>query len=343
MAQSLEEVLITGDLSRLTAEQRLEYYGRLCSSLGLNPLTRPFEYLVLSGKLTLYARKDATDQLRKLHGVSIERPEVIYSDDLVIVSVTARDAAGRSDSDLGAVAIAGLKGEARANAVMKALTKSKRRVTLSICGLGMLDESEVESIPGAVHVEEHSGPVRQLAAAPAGAEVLTESEAEMAVLREELAQWFERYPDTGRAAQALLAKEGKTRHGDNRVREMVSRLRARAAKEDQRATLQAAESAVVDAIPPESRLASAVELGRRLLTTVAGRPHEQPTAGDMQTARALLTEIQAVAPLSGDEPASRLEAFAVVPALFTRIMAENERTTPEAQTADEADPESVPF
>ena len=32
---------------------------------------------------------------------------------------------------------------------MKAETKAKRRVTLSICGLGMLDETEVESIPDA--------------------------------------------------------------------------------------------------------------------------------------------------------------------------------------------------
>ncbi len=32
---------------------------------------------------------------------------------------------------------------------MKAETKAKRRVTLSICGLGMLDESEVPSVKGA--------------------------------------------------------------------------------------------------------------------------------------------------------------------------------------------------
>jgi hypothetical protein len=37
-----------------------------------------------------------------------------------------------------------------ANALMKAETKSKRRVTLSICGLGFLDETEADSIPGAV-------------------------------------------------------------------------------------------------------------------------------------------------------------------------------------------------
>jgi hypothetical protein len=33
--------------------------------------------------------------------------------------------------------------------MMKAETKAKRRVTLSICGLGMLDETEVADIPGA--------------------------------------------------------------------------------------------------------------------------------------------------------------------------------------------------
>jgi hypothetical protein len=30
---------------------------------------------------------------------------------------------------------------------MKAETKAKRRVTLSICGLGLLDETEVETVP----------------------------------------------------------------------------------------------------------------------------------------------------------------------------------------------------
>ena len=48
---------------------------------------------------------------------------------------------------MGAVSTAGLKGEALANSMMKATTKSKRRVTLSICGLGMLDETEIDSIP----------------------------------------------------------------------------------------------------------------------------------------------------------------------------------------------------
>jgi hypothetical protein len=53
---------------------------------------------------------------------------------------------GRIDEATGAVTISGLKGEALANAMMKAETKAKRRVTLSMSGLNMLDESEVKDI-----------------------------------------------------------------------------------------------------------------------------------------------------------------------------------------------------
>jgi len=42
----------------------------------------------------------------------------------------------RRIESIGAVTIGGLKGEARANAMMKPKRRPKRRVTLSICGLG---------------------------------------------------------------------------------------------------------------------------------------------------------------------------------------------------------------
>jgi hypothetical protein len=148
-AALLERVVIGGDLSKLTPAERLEYYQHVCRSVGLNPLTRPLEYLHLNGKLVLYARRDATDQLRKLHAVSVERLEREVVEGVYVVTVYVRTEAGRTDSDLGAVPIDGLKGEARANAMLKAVTKAKRRATLSICGLGMLDETELETIPAA--------------------------------------------------------------------------------------------------------------------------------------------------------------------------------------------------
>ena len=154
-ASLLERVVMAGDLSRLSPEERLLYYRQVCESLGLNPLTRPFDYIVLNGRLTLYARRDATDQLRRIHGISVRIVSREFVDLLGLYVVTARATTpdGREDEAVGAVYVKGLSGEALANAIMKAETKSKRRVTLSIVGLGWTDESEVESIPGAKAIQ----------------------------------------------------------------------------------------------------------------------------------------------------------------------------------------------
>jgi hypothetical protein len=149
----VEQAVVMGDLARLTSAQRVEYYRRVCDSVGLNPFTRPFDYLVLNGKLTLYANRGASDQLRRLRGISIEKVERDLVDDVLMVTVYGRDKDGRVDTAIGAVPIEGLKGEAKANAMMKAETKAKRRLTLSLAGLGWLDESEVATISGVRHVE----------------------------------------------------------------------------------------------------------------------------------------------------------------------------------------------
>jgi hypothetical protein len=87
-AAIVERVIVHGDLSKLTAQQKVSYYKHVCDGVGLNPLTQPFQYIVLNGKEVLYARREATEQLRKIHEVSIE----IRSRELVegIYVVTAR-------------------------------------------------------------------------------------------------------------------------------------------------------------------------------------------------------------------------------------------------------------
>ncbi|ELV1073058.1 hypothetical protein ACVNUL_001604 [Campylobacter coli] len=141
-----ELALIKGDLSKLSDVERASYVKNLCESLGLNMLTKPFEYIVLNGKLTLYANKSATDQLRQIRKVSITKTEVAQVGDIYMVTAYAATPDGRTDCDTGALNIKNLDGDNLANAIMKAITKAKRRVTLSICGLGMLDESELETI-----------------------------------------------------------------------------------------------------------------------------------------------------------------------------------------------------
>ena len=90
----MEAVLIKGDLSKLTPEERNLYYSETCKSLGLNPLTKPFDYLQLGGKLIMYAKRDAADQLRKIHGVNIEVLKQEAFEGLFCVTVRAVDKTG---------------------------------------------------------------------------------------------------------------------------------------------------------------------------------------------------------------------------------------------------------
>lgn len=152
-AAIFEKAVVEGDLSKMTPAQRVAYYKQTCDSLGLNPWTKPFQYIVLSGKLTLYPTRVATDQLRKNHGVSVTKLEKEMVGDVYTITAYGLDKDGRSDSSIGAVNIAALKGDSLANALMKAETKAKRRLTLSLVGLGWLDETEIESIPDAHAVE----------------------------------------------------------------------------------------------------------------------------------------------------------------------------------------------
>lgn len=139
----------------------MDYYKRVCHSLGLNPLTSPFTYILFRegdsspAKLQLYANKDCAAQLRKIHRVSIIPPlRREIRDEMCMVEADLRDGHGKTDTATGVVALYKYKegkritltGREWANAVMKTETKAKRRGTLSICGLAFLDESELDTM-----------------------------------------------------------------------------------------------------------------------------------------------------------------------------------------------------
>lgn len=147
-SKTIEDVLIKGNLATLPVPERVNYYLTVCKSLGLNPLTKPFEYLSFQGKMVLYAKRECTEQLRRIHSVSIDEIKTERFDNLFVATAYA-SSKDKKDSDVGAVDINNLKGVDLANAIKKAVTQAKRRVTLSICGLGMLDESETEDVGGA--------------------------------------------------------------------------------------------------------------------------------------------------------------------------------------------------
>ncbi len=167
-AAIVEQVVLHGDLAKLTPEQRVKYYQAVCQSVGVNPLTKPFDYITLNGKLTLYATRTCTDQIRANTKISISIVSREVLDDIYVVTARGEMPDGRTDESTGAVNIANLKGEAKANAYMKCETKSKRRLTLSMAGLGWMDESEVESVPTAktLHVNMETGEIETPSSRP---------------------------------------------------------------------------------------------------------------------------------------------------------------------------------
>jgi len=143
----IESIVTRGDLSGLREEQLVGYYNYRCQQVGLDPSAKPFDLLVLSGKKVLYANAGATQQLANLHGLSTQITNRERVEDVYLVSVRCTGKDGRSSENQGAVDIKGLSGEKLANALMKATTKAIRRTVLAHCGLGMLDETELETIP----------------------------------------------------------------------------------------------------------------------------------------------------------------------------------------------------
>ena len=162
VAEAIEKVLIGGDLTPLLPEQRVEYYKAVCKSLGLNPLTGPFAYILFKetenapAKLALYAKKDAAEQLRQIHGVSVipNTTKRHVDEDFATTELSVMNAKGRTDTATGIVYLwkkynnqqYRLSGQRLADAIMKSETKAKRRATLSVCGLGILDEMDLESV-----------------------------------------------------------------------------------------------------------------------------------------------------------------------------------------------------
>lgn len=156
-ARVVESLVIRGDISALSPEERSRYYVQMCDSLGLNPASNPFAILRLNGKEILYPTRGATDQLAAIHKLNreiIDGPRVIdlAGTKMVFCVCRATHPNGRIETAIAQVPLTD-----PLNALMKCETKGKRRATLSILGLGMLDESELDTIPS--HLKSPGTPI----------------------------------------------------------------------------------------------------------------------------------------------------------------------------------------
>ena len=171
-ASIVAKIVLEGDLSSLAPDERLKYYTGLCRSLKLNPLTKPFDYLQLSGKLVLYANKDCAQQLVRNHRLSLQiLSQGRLDGDIYMVTVRATSGTQTVDA-VGVTNVYNLRGDQLANSIMKCCTKASRRATLAIVGLGILDETEVDTIPNAavVDVDYSTGEIKTAPPIAAGRE-----------------------------------------------------------------------------------------------------------------------------------------------------------------------------
>lgn len=172
-AAVVASLVLNGDISGLNPVQKAVYYVERCRQLGLDPRSKPFQVLKLNGKEILYADKGAADQLAKIHNVNrriTDGPKVIKlgGRDVVFCQCEASLPNGRCEMDVATLPAGDFD-----NVLMKVTTKVKRRATLALLGLGMLDESELSTIPAAA-IGEHVGVDLSLAGVTVEARQLAE-------------------------------------------------------------------------------------------------------------------------------------------------------------------------
>lgn len=158
----ISSIVINGDISKLSPQQKVSYYHQFCERLGLDPLSQPFKLLRLNGKEVLYCDRSGAQQLNKIHKVSHEIKARETVSGCYVVTAQASTPDGRHTESIGAVTIDNLRGDNLCNAMMKAETKAKRRATLDLLGLGILDETETETIVNAQRMEAPAAPVNSI-------------------------------------------------------------------------------------------------------------------------------------------------------------------------------------
>lgn len=155
MREQIRKKYMAGGLKALSPGEKQELIEELCRSYGLDPLLSPITTIWVRGfrggqEEILYATKAAADAIRRKEGISEELISIEYRPDMVvaIVRLFTRDGQGNIARETVEIGASPLTGDPvrDANAVMRAVTKAKRRGALSWAGLSLVDESELETM-----------------------------------------------------------------------------------------------------------------------------------------------------------------------------------------------------
>jgi hypothetical protein len=137
----LGQLITKGNLAMLSEQNRIDYYYMMCDRYGLDPLSKPFDYITTKTRdgevISLYPNTRAAAQMRANQGISVEiSARQLIGDDVYMVTAKAIRRDGTYEECAGCVPIyKDMAPQAKANAYMKAETAARRRATIAACGM----------------------------------------------------------------------------------------------------------------------------------------------------------------------------------------------------------------
>lgn len=131
-----------GRCDKLSIDQQAEYKNYLCAKIGVSPTLQPIDLIPTKNGLRPYLNRGAAELIRDTRKISITDIELTEQNGMYVVVCKLRDLNGRIDCDMGVNPKNGTQKSPMEphNSLMKAVTKAKRRATLSMCSLGAIIE-----------------------------------------------------------------------------------------------------------------------------------------------------------------------------------------------------------
>lgn len=156
-AEAVDALVVHNDLSKLSPLQRVSYHAMICARHHLDPYAKPFDFLMLDGKLTMYPNKRCAEMLRYNHQISVKKVREERVGDLWCVEVEGRRPSGQVDFATKYVPLytvdrdgskRTLAGNKLSDAMAKCETGAKRRLTFSMVALGGAEGEYDDERPG---------------------------------------------------------------------------------------------------------------------------------------------------------------------------------------------------
>jgi hypothetical protein len=157
---SKQQLVIQHDLSKLTPEEVAKYLADVSVFIGLDPGLNGLDTIWMKNEngpgqsLVVYARRGTAEILRNILRIEVQSLTNQMINGSIVFTAAGRKpddngvVGGRNEIATGSKYITGLVGKALDDAIMTASTRALRRLTMQFTSLGILDESEVQSLVG---------------------------------------------------------------------------------------------------------------------------------------------------------------------------------------------------